>query len=119
MYAMVGSVVALAGIARITISLSVIMMECTINCQFGIPLFLAAMVAKQVGQIFNPGIYDVHLEFKHVPLLEPAGAKEISPPVHIRTRWLSCIGLRGHRFGCGGFGFYYFFIDFDTLFRNV
>lgn len=76
-YALVGSVAALAGIARITISLSVIMLESIINNQYGIPLFLTSMVAKWVGQVFNPGIYDVHLELKHVPLLEPTGDKDM------------------------------------------
>ncbi|CAE7246094.1 CLCN6 [Symbiodinium natans] len=76
-YAFVGSAAALSGLGRITISLSVIVMECTINNQFGVPLFLATMLAKWVGQIFNEGIYDLHLELKHVPLLEPMGGKEL------------------------------------------
>ncbi|CAE7335077.1 Clcn7 [Symbiodinium necroappetens] len=76
-YAFVGSAAALSGLGRITISLSVIVMECTINNQFGVPLFLATMLAKWVGQLFNEGIYDLHLELKHVPLLEPMGGKEL------------------------------------------
>ncbi|CAE8601019.1 unnamed protein product [Polarella glacialis] len=76
-YAVVGAVAALAGTARISISLSVIMLECIDNNSFGAPLFLATMIAKWVGSIFNPGIYDIHLELKHVPLLEPRAQKEM------------------------------------------
>eukprot|EP00931_Biecheleriopsis_adriatica_P069607 TRINITY_DN4342_c0_g1_i3.p1 TRINITY_DN4342_c0_g1~~TRINITY_DN4342_c0_g1_i3.p1 ORF type:complete len:715 (-),score=132.07 TRINITY_DN4342_c0_g1_i3:60-2204(-) len=76
-YALIGSVAVLAGIARITISLSVILLESVNNNQFGIPLFLTSLVAKWVGDVFNPGIYDVHLELKHIPLLEPTGGKHL------------------------------------------
>ena len=33
-----------------------------------------------------------------------------SPHLHIQTRWLSWIGLVGHRLGCGGFVFFILFL---------
>jgi len=32
---------------------------------------LTVMFAKWVGDIFNHGLYDVHIELEHVPFLEP------------------------------------------------
>jgi len=70
-YALVGAASFLAGMARITISLTVILMECSRSVQNGLPIMLTVMFAKWVGDIFNVGLYDIHIELEHVPFLEP------------------------------------------------
>jgi len=60
----------LSGMARITISLVVILMETTGEAEFGVPIFVVVMAAKWIGDVFNKGIYDIHIDLRHVPLLE-------------------------------------------------
>jgi predicted transcriptional regulator len=71
LFAVVGAVSFLAGTARITISLAVIIMECTGSLALGLPLFVATVCAKRMGDKFGHGIYDMHIvEMKRIPLLE-------------------------------------------------
>jgi len=67
----------LAGMARITISLTVILIECTNDVQYSVAIMIAVMCAKWVGDLFNHGLYDIHIHLKHVPLLEPFSEKEM------------------------------------------
>jgi len=77
-YALVGACAMLAGTARITISLAMILMETSGDSEFGLPIFLAVMTAKWMGDCFNRGIYDLHIvELKKVPLLEPLPEREM------------------------------------------
>jgi len=75
-YALVGAAAFLAGMARITISLTVILMECSRSVQNGLPIMVTVMFAKWVGDIFNVGLYDIHIELDHVPFLEPFPEEE-------------------------------------------
>jgi len=70
-YALVGATAMLSGMARITISLSVILIEATGDTQWALPIFVTVMVAKWTGDWFTIGLYDIHIELKHVPMLEP------------------------------------------------
>jgi len=70
LYALIGATAMLSGMARITISLAVILMETTGEAEWGIPIFLTVMAAKWTGDLFNKGIYDIHIDLRHVPLLE-------------------------------------------------
>lgn len=54
---------------RMTISLTVILIESTNEISYGLPLMITLMVAKLIGDIFNESIYDIHIELKHIPLL--------------------------------------------------
>lgn len=53
-----------------TISLTVILMEATNEVTLGLPIQVTLMVAKWVGDMFNIGIYDIHIHLKKVPFLE-------------------------------------------------
>ena len=74
----------LAGSSRITISLTVILVETTGNVLYIIPVILVVTVAKQVGDYFNISLYDMHVvllinylydfkskELKSMPFVEP------------------------------------------------
>ncbi|CAK9103580.1 Chloride transport protein 6 (Chloride channel protein 6) (ClC-6), partial [Durusdinium trenchii] len=69
-YALVGAAASLGGMARITISLAVILVEATGNTQFSIPIIFAVLTSKAVGDCFNRGIYDIHIHLKKLPFLE-------------------------------------------------
>ncbi|KAI8797392.1 H(+)/Cl(-) exchange transporter 7-like isoform X2 [Biomphalaria glabrata] len=68
-YSLVGASSMLGGIVRMTISLTVIIMEATSNVPLGFPVMLSLIVAKWVGDQFNEGIYDLHIHLQGVPIL--------------------------------------------------
>lgn len=55
---------------RMTISLTVILMEATSNLTFSLPLMVVLMLSKLSGDLFNEGIYDMHVHLSRVPILE-------------------------------------------------
>lgn len=52
-----------------TISLTAIIVEATKDITFGLPIMLVLMIAKWVGDWFNEGIYDGHINLAEVPIL--------------------------------------------------
>jgi chloride channel 7 len=77
-FALMGGAAMLGGIARMTISLTVIIIESTNDITYGLPIMMTLMVAKWVGDYFNEGIYDLHIHLKGAPFLE------WEPPVVMR-----------------------------------
>lgn len=72
LYAMVGAAATLAGITRMTISLVVIMFELTGNADFIVPVMVAVMFSKWVGDAFGrQSIYDAHIYLSGYPCLDP------------------------------------------------
>jgi len=69
-YALIGAAAFLGGMARMTISLAVILLESTGDFQFGLPLMVTLLAARWTGNVFNEGLYDIHIELRHWPLLE-------------------------------------------------
>uniref|UniRef100_A0A672L6S5 Chloride channel protein n=1 Tax=Sinocyclocheilus grahami TaxID=75366 RepID=A0A672L6S5_SINGR len=59
----------LGGIVRMTLSLTVIMIEATGNVTYGFPIMLVLMTAKIVGDYFIEGLYDIHIKLQSVPFL--------------------------------------------------
>ncbi|GFN78522.1 chloride channel protein [Plakobranchus ocellatus] len=68
-YSLVGASAMLGGIVRMTISLTVIIMEATSDVPLGLPVMISLIVAKWVGDQFNEGIYDIHIHVQGVPML--------------------------------------------------
>ncbi|KAG9396871.1 Chloride channel, voltage gated [Carpediemonas membranifera] len=69
-FALIGAASMLGGVARMTISLTIILLEATNDIQYGMPIMLTIMTAKLVGDLFNKGLYDIHIHLKAVPFLE-------------------------------------------------
>lgn len=47
-----------------TVSLAVILLETTGNYQLGLPLMVALVTARFVGNLFGEGIYDLHVSVR-------------------------------------------------------
>ena len=70
-YAIVGAASALAGVTRMTASIVVIMFELTGALTYVLPIMIAVMLAKWIGDVFSPrGIYESWVQFNEYPYLE-------------------------------------------------
>ncbi|MBN3289333.1 CLCN6 protein, partial [Polypterus senegalus] len=69
-FALVGAASFLGGVVRMTISLTVILIESTNEITYGLPIMITLMVTKWTGDFFNRGIYDIHIKLRGVPILE-------------------------------------------------
>uniref|UniRef100_A0A3Q1KBU7 Chloride channel protein n=1 Tax=Anabas testudineus TaxID=64144 RepID=A0A3Q1KBU7_ANATE len=69
-FALIGAAAFLGGVVRMTISLTVILIESTNEITYGLPIMITLMIAKWTGDFFNKGIYDIHIQLRGVPLLE-------------------------------------------------
>lgn len=69
-YSLMGAAAQLGGTVRMTISLTVILIEATGNISYSLPLMAVLLIAKFVGDMFNTGIYDMHIELGHIPILD-------------------------------------------------
>ena len=69
-YSLIGAAAVLGGMSRMTISLTVILIEATNDYTYGLPLMLTLITARWVGNCFNDGLYDIHVHLNCVPILE-------------------------------------------------
>uniref|UniRef100_A0A8D2IQI6 Chloride channel protein n=1 Tax=Varanus komodoensis TaxID=61221 RepID=A0A8D2IQI6_VARKO len=83
LFAAVGAASFFSGVSRLTISLTVIMVEITNDVQSLLLIMLAVMVAKMVGDWFNMSLYSSLLKLKCIPYLDA------EPVVCHRKKWLN------------------------------
>jgi len=69
-YALVGAAAITGGITRITISLTLMILEATGGLQYVLPLMITVMSAFMVGNIFTPSVYEQTIHSRHLPHLE-------------------------------------------------
>lgn len=69
-YALMGASAITSGVARMTISLTVMVLEATGDMQYVLPLMLTVMAARLVGNVFTEGLYDMHIHGRQLDFLE-------------------------------------------------
>ncbi|KAI0194151.1 chloride channel [Astrocystis sublimbata] len=70
-YAMIGAAATLAGVTRLTVSIVVIMFELTGALSYVLPIMIAVMLSKWVGDAFSRrGIYESWIHFNGYPFLD-------------------------------------------------
>jgi chloride channel 7 len=68
---LLGSVSFFAGVTRLTMSLTVIMVEITNDIHQLLLIMISIMVAKWTGDLLTHPLYHALLEFKCIPFLAP------------------------------------------------
>jgi chloride channel 3/4/5 len=77
-YALIGAAAGLAGVTRMTVSLTVIMFELTGAVSFILPIMITVVIAKFVGEAIEPhSIYDTIIQQNEYPWF--------SQDVHVKT----------------------------------
>ena len=76
-YALVGTAALLGGTMRMALSLAVIFLECTGSFTWGLPVAIALLVARGVGNTINAGIYDSQIRLRRWPYV--GEAPELAP----------------------------------------
>ena len=69
-YALVGAAGLLGGVTRMTISLTVIVVEVTGEIEMLLPIMFTILAAKLVGDRFTRSLYEIHISLAGVRLLE-------------------------------------------------
>ncbi|KAK4106855.1 hypothetical protein N658DRAFT_461842 [Parathielavia hyrcaniae] len=83
-YAIIGAAAALAGVTRMTVSIVVIMFELTGALTYVLPIMIAVMMSKWVGDAFSRrGIYESWIHFNEYPFLD--SSEETTPIPDIPT----------------------------------
>ncbi|CAI4217994.1 unnamed protein product [Parascedosporium putredinis] len=88
-YALVGAAAALAGVTRLTVSIVVIMFELTGALTYVLPIMVAVMTAKWVGDAFSrKDIYESWIHFNEYPFLDNSDEIVVPdvPAAQIMTR---------------------------------
>ena len=80
-YAIVGAAAALAGATRMTVSIVVIVFELTGALTYVLPIMIAVMISKWVGDAISPrGIYESWIQFNGYPFLDNRDDNSASVP---------------------------------------
>ncbi|TQW00355.1 chloride channel protein 3, 4 [Cordyceps javanica] len=78
-YAIIGAAAALTGVTRMTVSIVVIMFELTGALTYVLPIMVAVMLSKWVGDAFSRrGIYESWIHFNEYPFLD--NSEEVAVP---------------------------------------
>lgn len=72
-----GAAAFMAGVSRLTVSLTVIIIEITNDLANLLPIMIVVMTAKIVADFIIHPLFDKQIEMKHIPYLEPNPVKEM------------------------------------------
>ena len=75
MYAAVGAAACLGGVTRMALAVTVLAVEGAGALQAVVPIALAVLVARAVGDAFGPSIYDVQIKMRGAPVLVGEGER--------------------------------------------
>ena len=100
-YAIIGAAGSLAGVTRMTVSIVVIMFELTGALTYVLPIMVAVMLAKWVGDAFSKrGIYESWIRLNEYPLLDNRDEEPIpdisASEVMTRIEDLALLSATGH-----------------------
>lgn len=102
-YAIIGAASALGGATRMTVSIVVIMFELTGALTYVLPIMIAVMISKWVGDAISPrSIYESWIHFNGYPFLDNRDDNSATIPdvpasqVMTRIDDLTCITATGH-----------------------
>lgn len=70
LFSVLGAAAFFGGVSRLTISLAVIVTEITGNTSYLLPVMVAIMVAKRVGDVATHSLYHALLEIRCIPYLD-------------------------------------------------
>jgi len=70
-YALIGAAAMLSSVTRITITITVILFETTGQVFLIMPIMATVLIAKWIADVYNISLYDMHVELKCVPFVEP------------------------------------------------
>ena len=96
-YALMGAAAVTGGITRITVSLTLMILEATGDMQYVLPLMLTIMAAFVVGNIFTKSLYDQYIHNRHLHHLEEEESISNMTEFHdlticdIMTKWPICV----------------------------
>ena len=76
-YALIGAASFFSGVTRMTVSLSIIMLEITNDLHYLPAIMLTVMCAKWIGDLITIPLYETMMEIKHYPYLDP------DPPIQM------------------------------------
>ncbi|QSZ37690.1 hypothetical protein DSL72_008789 [Monilinia vaccinii-corymbosi] len=83
-YAIIGAAAALGGVTRMTVSIVVIMFELTGALTYVLPIMIAVMISKWVGDAFGKrGIYESWIHLNEYPFLDNSDESPI-PDISVR-----------------------------------
>ncbi|KAK3601634.1 hypothetical protein CHS0354_038191 [Potamilus streckersoni] len=68
-YALIGAASQLSGMIRTTISLTVMIVECTGEISLGLPIMINLVISKWVGDFITTGLNEMMIEVNGIPLL--------------------------------------------------
>jgi chloride channel 7 len=69
-YALIGAASMLGGVTRMTLSLTVVLVETTNDITYGLPIVIVLIITKWVGDRFTKGIFDIQIEAEKIAFLK-------------------------------------------------
>jgi chloride channel 7 len=94
-YALLGAACMLGGMSRMTISMSIILVETTGHIQYLFPIMICLMISKSIGDRFNISLYDLHVKLKCIPFVEGEPPPDMirKTAIDVASREVECLGL--------------------------